>query len=321
MVMAQSLFKLLKQQHAEAVIDVLAPAWSFPLLARMPEVRQGIELPVGHGTFGWSVRKQIGKRLRGQYDLAIVLPNTWKSALVPWFAKVPKRSGFRGEMRYGLLNDLRLLDKQKLPGMVQRYVALGVAANDPLPDVPSPLLDVPVAEVTQTLVALSLNKKAQTSVLGLCPGAEYGLAKRWPEKNYAELAQAYIAQGWDVWLFGSDKDQQVCAQINTLCGDACTNLAGQTSLQQAIDLLSMTNAVVTNDSGLMHVAAALNKPLVAVYGSSDPHYTPPLNSRSEVVSLNVDCSPCFQRECPLGHLDCLEKLPVELVEKKLNQLI
>lgn len=308
MVMAQSLFMVLKQRFPEMNIDVLAPAWSEPLVERMPEVRESIAMPIGHGKLLLRLRYQIGKQLRkNQYDWAILLPNTLKSALIPFWAKIPKRTGFKGEMRYGLLNDLRILDKEKLTMTVQRFVALAYEDGEYDPSgYPHPKLQLDQDIVISTASRFGLNN--EQPVLALCPGAEYGPAKRWPIEYYAEVAKQKIASGWQVWVFGSDKDQEVADQICDQAGAGCINLASRTTLAEAIDLLSLSNYVITNDSGLMHVAAALEIPLIALYGSSDPNFTPPLNDQAKVISLGLECSPCFERECPLGHLNCLRNI-------------
>ena len=314
--MAQSLFKVIRQRDPEAIIDVLAPAWSLPLLERMPEVRQGVVMPLGHGKLELGARYRLGKSLRQeQYDQAILLPNSLKSAIVPWAAKIPKRTGFRGEMRYGLLNDLRILDKQQLTMTVQRFVALGDEDGEPLSEISEPKLVVDPAAVEQALRALKLDKPDQP-LLALCPGAEYGPAKQWPAEYFAAVAKEKLQQGWRVWLFGSEKDQAIGETvIAALDGErgAVENLAGRTSLEQAVDLMSLADIVVGNDSGLMHVAAALDRNLIAIYGSSDPGFTPPLNRRAQILDLNLECSPCFKRECPLGHTECLTQLKPERV--------
>lgn len=315
MVMAQSLFKVLKTQHAGAAIDVLAPGWTLPLLERMPEVRNAIDMPLGHGDLKLGTRRRLALGLRGEkYDQAIVLPNSLKSALVPYWARIPKRTGFVGEMRQWLLNDCRRLDKQRLPMMVQRFVALGLPDGATLSGaVPGPqLISEPVnGHAAAQRLGLAVNNSK--SVLALCPGAEFGASKQWPEEYYAQLAKTWIEKDWQVWLFGSANDRAVCENISTLAGDGCKNIAGHTSLEEAIDLLAMAAFVVTNDSGLMHVAAALQRPMVAIYGSSDPAFTPPLSETAQVERLGLDCSPCFKRECPLGHLKCLKDLSPERV--------
>ncbi len=323
MVMAQVLFRLLKQQQPDVNIDVLAPAWSEPLLARMPEVRASFDLPLKHGEFGFAARKKIGHSLRGKYQQAILLPNSWKSALVPFFADIPLRTGWRGEMRFGLLNDIRTLDKEKYPLMIERFSALAYPQNTVLPaQLPRPHLAIKADELAAALQKYQLSVDAH--ILALCPGAEFGPAKRWPERHYAAVASQRIEDGEQVWIFGSAKDVPVAEAIRQLLPESqrrhCHVLAGKTSLAEAIDLLSCANAVVTNDSGLMHIAAALNRPLVAVYGSSSPQFTPPLADAVEVVRLGLDCSPCFKRECPLGHLNCLNELLPSRVLDALSNL-
>ena len=320
--MAQSLFKRLRQLHPATEVHVLAPAWSRPLLQRMPEVSKAIDMPLGHGKLELKIRWRLGKSLRGRYRQAILLPNSWKSALIPFAARIPKRSGWLGEMRYGLLNDIRKLDKSLLTMTVQRFVAL---ANDrgsrELPEIMSPRLQVNPESAATARVKLGLQHGQGSRLLALCPGAEYGVAKRWPAEYYAALAQQHIRHGGQVWLFGSDKDLPVCDGIAAIAGEACHNLAGRTSLAQATDLLSLADLVVSNDSGLMHVAAALDRPLVAIYGSSDPGFTPPLNKRHRILYLGLDCSPCFERECPLGHLNCLRNISVEQVSAALTEVM
>ncbi|WP_256451995.1 lipopolysaccharide heptosyltransferase II [Methylobacter sp. S3L5C] len=361
MVMAQSLFITLKNAQPDCQIDVLAPSWSFALLARMPQVAKAIAMPLVHGQFGLLDRIKLGRKLRAEgYDQAIVLPNSWKSALIPYFADIPVRTGYVGECRWGLLNDARKLDKSLLTMTVQRFVALGLPDTAQLPpeySVPELVinpdqqnsviekfhLNVKVAEngnaidrvsesVTRQNNASSVGLRFRSviasvllpwsdkptypspeKILALCPGAEYGAAKRWPASYYAQVARQKIAEGWQVWLFGSDKDKAVAEQINAEVSGQCIDFSGRTSLAEAVDLLSLVDAVVTNDSGLMHVAAALDKKIIALYGSSDPHFTPPLNAKAHVISLHLDCSPCFKRECPLGHTRCLNDISPEQV--------
>jgi len=321
MVMAQSLFRALKAKAPDTLIDVLAPGWSLPLLERMPEVRAGLEMPLGHGRLELGRRWKLGRSLRGRYRQAILLPNSWKSAIVPWAARIPLRTGWLGEMRYALLNDIRKLDKTLLTMTVQRFVALAEAPDYAgVPPVLPPKLAVKSEDVQQALAALQLDKPPGQPLLALCPGAEYGDAKRWPAAHYGGLARRYVENGWQVWLFGSDKDRPVCDNIAAVAGGGCENLAGRTTMAQAVDLLSLADAVVSNDSGLMHVAAALERPLVAVYGSSDPGFTPPLNARHEVLSLGLECSPCFRRECPLGHLRCLQDISIDQVQASLEKV-
>ncbi len=322
MVMAQSLFIALKNTHPDCRIDVLAPSWTLSLLERMPEVTNAIAMPLPRGKFGLMERIKLGLSLRSEgYDQAILLPNSWKSAIPPFFANISIRTGYIGECRWGLLNDARKLDKNLLTMTVQRFVALGLSADAPMPPVcPQPAItiskDRQQAVIDKFKLTLSAAAPAPGSsaaytpsmaikILALCPGAEYGPAKRWPTEYYAEVARHKIEQGWQVWLFGSDKDKAVAEQINREASGFCTDFTGRTSVAEAVDLMSLANTVVSNDSGLMHVAAALDKKIIAIYGSSDPGFTPPLNDKARVISLNLDCAPCFKRDCPLGHTHCL----------------
>ena len=322
MVMAQSLFQLLRQRHPGAAIDVLAPSWSEPLLARMPEIRNAWPLPTRHGQLGLGTRLRLGRSLRAQhYGQAIVLPNSFKSALVPFWAGIPLRSGYVGELRWGLLNDIRRLDATRLPTTVERFLALGLDPGAALPvPLPVPRLAVLETGIEAALARLGL-RHAGRPILALCPGAEYGPAKRWPEEYYARIAGVYAARGWEIWLFGSERDRTVTARVHALSGIECVDLAGRTTLGEAVDLLSLARAVVSNDSGLMHVAASLGRRLIAVYGSSDPGFTPPLSSQATVLSLGLPCSPCFKRVCPLGHTNCLRQLKPELVQERIDAAV
>jgi heptosyltransferase II len=318
MVLAQSLFTTLKQQNPHCQIDVAAPAWTLPLLARMPEVTNAIALPFKHGQFAFWERIRFGKSLRKDaYTQAIILTNSLKSAILPFAANIPRRTSFLGEMRYGLINDIRPLDKAKLPRTVDRFVTLGLAKNAELPsDLPNPRLLANNENALATLAKLGHQKPSQ-KVFGLCPGAEYGEAKRWPIEYYAEAAKAALAKGWEVWIFGSEKDVPYTKQINQLTKNGCLDLGGKTKLGEAIDLMDLCDTIISNDSGLMHVAAALDKNLIAIFGSSTPQHTPAMSENAQIQYLGLPCSPCFERTCPLTnpveHMQCLKKITPESV--------
>ncbi|MBE9610285.1 lipopolysaccharide heptosyltransferase II [Chitinilyticum litopenaei] len=310
-IMAQPLYMRLHQRHPGLQLDVLAPAWTRPLHARMPEVHQAIDNPFGHGELGLRKRWQLGRQLKAaHYDQVIVLPNSLKSALVPWFARIPLRTGWVGEARYGLLNDSRKLDPYALPLMVERFVALAEPAGQAFPRPAQPRLSVDTAQRDTTRARLKL--PTDLPIVAICPGAEYGPAKRWPARHAAALSLALLERGYQVWLFGSDKDAPIAGEIAAQA-PGVVDLTGKTSLSEAIDLMSLARGAVCNDSGLMHVAAALNLPLVALYGSSSPEFTPPLSHRAQIVSLDLDCAPCFERTCPLGHMNCLNELEPQRV--------
>ena len=316
MIMAQSLFKVLCEQHDNAEISVMAPPFTQPLLARMPQVSESLTLDLAHGELSLRKRKRLGKALVSRhFDHAYVLPNSFKSALIPFHAAIGRRTGWAGEFRWPLLNDIRRLDKDKYPLMVQRFVALAHPPESAPPDdCPKPELTVEGLQQAETLVAFGLQHDSRT--IGICPGAEFGSAKQWPAEHYGELVNDLLAKGWQVWFFGSPKDElmveSILADVEPSMLSRCENLAGRTSLSQAIDLLAATEAVISNDSGLMHIAAALDKPVIAIYGSTTPDFTPPLADKVRLLATDVECRPCFERTCPFGHLRCLKELRPEL---------
>ena len=312
-IMAQPLFARLHAKFPGLQLDALAPSWVAPVLQRMGEIAEVVDSPFGHGQLSLKTRWRLARQLaeRG-YDAVYVLPNSLKSALVPFLAGIPQRVGFTGESRYGLINVRHDLDKAALPLMVERFAQLAEATGAPIPKpISHPKIRSTATDQEQTLTALSRARPAR--FVAFCPGAEYGPAKRWPAAHFATLARSLGERGYRIGLFGSAKDRAVADEISALAPGLCDNLCGATSLEQAIDLLAMADLVVCNDSGLMHVAAALDRPIVALYGSSSPGFTPPLSDQADILSLNLDCSPCFKRECPLGHLDCLNKLSPDQV--------
>ena len=302
--MAQPLLGRLHEKIAGLQLDVLAPAWVAPVMRRMPEVHEVIAVPFRHGGLQLLERWRVGRGLRGRgYQQAIVLPNTWKSALVPFFADIPLRSGYVGESRYGLLN---LLYRKDGAAMAAHYARLseppGKLLKEPLP---RPRLQAAPQEVESTRAKFGLAGRYAV----LCPGAEYGPAKRWP--YFKELSERLAVQAV---ILGSPGDAEAARGIP---GE---NLVGRTTLEQAIDLIAGADFVVSNDSGLMHIAAALGRPQVALFGSSSPEHTPPLSGAARVLWLRIECSPCFRRECPLGHFRCMRELTVDLVLKEIDNL-
>lgn len=310
MVMAQSLFKLLKERQPETQIDVLAPAWSSPIIARMPEVRKAVVSPAGHGEISLGKRWRVARSLRAEkYGQAIVLPRSLKAALIPWFAGIRRRTGYQGEMRFRLINDMHEFDERRLDQTVKRFLALGLAPDEPLPSMPRPVLEVSVTN--QRAVIARLGLATDKPVIAMMPGAEYGPAKCWPIEYFRTLAEMLVRAGYSVWVLGSSKD---LAAGQTIARDGfALNLCGQTALEDVIDLLGRCEQAVSNDSGLMHIAAAVGTRVVALYGSTSPGFTPPLTANRVVHYLAIECSPCFQRECPLGHFRCLREILPEAV--------
>jgi len=302
--MAQPLLARLREKRPGIKLDVLAPDWVAPVARRMPEVDEVIPVPFRHGALQLGRRWQLARNLKTRaYDEAIVLPNSWKAALVPFLAHIPRRTGYVGEARYGLLNRLyRGPDK----AMRRHYARLAEAPDaEPRQPLPEVRLRVDPAHAAATRKRFGIEGRYAV----LCPGAEYGPAKRWP--YFAALSERL---GMPIVLLGSPKDAAAAAGI------AGNNLVGKTSLDEAMDIIAGAEVVVSNDSGLMHVAAALGRPLVALFGSSSPEKTPPQSGRSRVLWLKIECSPCYERECPLGHFRCMRELSVDMVLKEVGNL-
>jgi heptosyltransferase-2 len=309
-ILSEPLIALCRDPLETPIVDVLAPAWCAPVYARMRGIGRVIDAATAHGRFDWSTRKALARELRGHgYTRAIVLPNSWKSALVPWLARIPRRTGYRGEARYGLLNDVRRLDTKAMPRLVDRFAALAVRPGELVPLPPRPVLVPNQTNRAAAVRSLRLRTDRKTAIL--CPGAEYGPAKRWPPNHFAELAARLMTDGFQVWLVGSPNDRLAAESVLRAAGESSRqmrDLTGHTDLGTAIDVLSLATIVISNDSGLMHAAAAVGVPMVALFGSSSPVYTPPLSSVAQVAKIDIACSPCFQRECPLGHFRCMRDL-------------
>lgn len=316
--LAQPLFARLRALHPHAAIDALAAPSTAAVLARMPEIASVTVAPFGHGELKLGERWRLARALRTRrYHRAIVLPNSFKSALIPWFAGIGQRVGFVGEARYGVLNERHVLDEQALPLMAERYAQLAEPVGT-APHRPLARTRLRIDEVNRRDALQRLNLDSSRPVVAFCPGAEYGPAKRWPTRHFATLGNALAAKGAQIWLFGSNKDERAASEIAAALSGTCMNLAGKTDLASAIDLMSLACVVVSNDSGLMHIAAALDRPLVALYGSSSPRHTPPLSDRAALLSLGLECSPCYARTCPLGHTRCLNDLDPARVARAID---
>jgi heptosyltransferase-2 len=318
-VMAQPLLALLRTQHPRAHLDVLAPPVVAPVFRAMPEVTEVIESANRHGRPQWGERWRLSRHLRARgYGRCYVLPNSAKSALAPWLAGIPLRIGHHGESRYLLLNRRKpAREGEERRPMVEFYAELADHAGPVTDPVLSPRPGL--ADATRARLGL----RPDEPLIVLCPGAEYGPAKRWPSRHFAALASLSAAE-WpeaSIALLGSARERPMATEIAALSGQDLRNLCGDTSLDEAIALIASASAVVSNDSGLMHVAAACRRPQVAVFGSSDPRHTPPRSPQAQVQWLQLACSPCFQRECPLGHTRCLNDLSPTAVFASLRQAL
>ncbi len=321
--MAQPLFMLLKKLHPRTAIDAVAPAHVAPVLARMPEIDKVHATNFAHRKLHLWQRWQLANDLREiGYQSVYVLPNSAKSALIPWLAGIRLRIGYHGEQRYGLLNvrHHKLRSKERTP-MVLHYAALAYAPGAPKPTgLPTPHLEADPNEAINLLDRLALDTRIP--LIAFCPGAEHGSAKRWPAEHFGALAQLvrHAFPYTQIIVLGSAKEAPI-GQAIVQQAPFVRNLCGQTTLGEACDLIARTQVVVTNDSGLMHVSAALRRPLIALYGSSDPRHTPPLSDTAKIEWLHLECSPCFKRECPLGHLNCLRELSPERIFEQLRNML
>lgn len=326
MVMTESLVAALRRRDPEAVVHLLAPGWTAPLGERMAGVAATHEIDSTHGRFDLIKRIKAGARLKPEtYDLAIVLPSSFKSAIAPFVARVGQRRGYLGEARYGLLNDARKLDKNELPRTIDRFVALADDASGAIPTVTPPILRHH-PEAAKVLAEKHGLAGETRPIVALCPGAEYGPAKQWPAPHFSALACQLADRGFACWIFGSENDKPIAKTITQLTAArdkraVPVDLCGTTRLLEALDLMSLTSAVVSNDSGLMHIAAAIGRPLVALFGSSSPEMTPPLGKTVRIVERELACRPCFKRECPLGHLDCLNLIGAADVAGAIDDMI
>jgi heptosyltransferase-2 len=300
-VMMQSLLIELKKKYPDSIIDVISNEVCHPLAQFMPEIHKSIILKTQHGKFDFKARKNLGFSLKNKYDWAITLPITLKSALVPFFAKIPKRTGFLGEIRFGLINNIIALNKQKTPLMVDRYLSL--IGNQKI--------------TSQLYPKFRTDNISQTKTIALCPGASYGLAKKWPIENFKQLAKILIDNNYKVFIFGSKAEQE---DGNTISAnnDNIINYAGILSLTESINKLNNIETVVTNDSGLMHISCALQKKVIAIFGSSTPKHTPPLNEKAIILETDLSCRPCFAKTCQYKHYNCLKKITVSQVLNHLN---
>lgn len=316
-VMAQPLIALIKRFDPSGTIDAAAPGHIAPVMRAMPEISEVLLANNVHRRLQLVQRWRLSREFRARgYDRCYILPNSLKSALAPWLAGIPRRIGYRGEARNVFLTQVHDNGGAKAQPMVEFYASLAFEPRYPLPGrVPDPVLvRRPEAEHR---AREKFGIRGDGPLVILCPGAEFGPAKRWPPRHFASLA-GMVANEWPhatLLLLGSAKERPLATEIAALSGQAIRNLSGETSLDEALALISQAQGVVSNDSGLMHVTAAYGRPQVAVFGSSDPRHTPPRSPRARIEWLHLDCSPCFERTCPLGHTNCLNDIePARVME-------
>src|SRR5574344_1685700 len=327
LIMAQSLFKSLKKQEPDCIIDIYAPKYTMPIIDRMPEIDNKIINPFDHGTFNLKLRYQEGKKLReNNYKKVFVLPNSLKSALIALFAKIPTRIGFKGESRYFLLNEMRT-NKEDFPLMVQRYVALSfdkktVKTAKDLPEFQYPKLYIRTLDL-QLAAKLNLDFSKKALVLGC--GANYGPSKLWPVEYFAQVSNWWIQNGGMVIGIGSKKDIPTVEQIYNLIDEDkkkdFIDIAGKTNLTEALDIVGASTAAVCNDSGLMHTVAAADIPQVCIFGSTSTNFTPPLSDKAVCLESQEPCHPCFKRTCQYGSYACLKGIQPSEVIEKLQELL
>jgi heptosyltransferase II len=318
-VMSQPLLATIKTSYPHAAIDVLATPWVAPVYRACSEVAELIEADLRHGQLQWGMRRALAAQIKKRnYASCYVLPNSLKSALIPWLANIPMRVGYQGELRRFLLTETKANSPktQRIP-MVEHYASLYAPSSKRNATSPAPHLTPRTSALESARTRLQSAGIQTDTLVVLCPGAEYGPSKRWPAAHFAALAQSILKANPNasVVLLGSPSDRAIGDVVVSQAAsqDRIFNWCGATSLDEAIAIIGLCSKVVSNDSGLMHIAAALHIPQVAVFGSSDPNHTPPNSAKATVISLHLPCSPCHQRECPLGHLNCLNQISPERV--------
>jgi heptosyltransferase-2 len=327
LIMAQSLFITLKQQEPDCQIDIYAPQYTFPILDRMPQLTNKIVNPFMHGSFNLKERFAEGKKLRNyHYDCVIVLPNSFKSALIGLFAKIPLRRGFKGESRYFVINDMRS-NKHDFPKMVERYVSLAYSTSKVKTAKDLPIFNYPSLEtkpLSKELISrLRLDISRKILILGC--GANYGPTKLWPTEFFAQVSSWWISKGGSVVALGSKKDAETASRIQKDVDKSYQsyffNIAGQTSLVEALDIIGQAKCAVCNDSGLMHTVAAADKPQICIFASTSTQYTPPLSNKAICLESTVKCHPCFKKTCRYNTYECLKQIRPEQVIEKLETIV
>ena len=310
LVMSAVLIKALKNNQNNS-IDILVNSNLLSLANLIPGIRKVIISETEHGKLSLIYRIKKGLSLRSeQYDECYILTNSFKSAIIPLIARIKKRISYLGEHRYGLVNIIKQPIERNL-GMVNRYLNL---IDQKYSDKANPVFNI------KTIKELVINKfKFEGKYIVFCPDAEYGPAKRWPTDKWLDLATE-LSQHYKVIIVGLDIS--ISEEFKPLESEKIINLIGKTNLVEVMKIIALSEGVISNDSGLMHVSASLDKKIIALYGSSSPTYTPPLISKEkrDIIYKNLDCSPCFKRVCPLGHTKCLNDIKVDEIKESVTRL-
>lgn len=303
-VRCHTVVRVLKERWPNRPIDILTTKLCAPLVDYMPGVHKGIVEDLPRGRLAIGRQRALASRLRAEnYGTALVMPRTWKSVLAPFFAGIPERVGFIGEMRFGLLNDVRRGEKA-LPRMVDRCAALALPANTKIPtDWPVPQLVVARDEAARWRHANNLGDRP---AVALAPGA-VGPSKRW--SYFADTAKQLADNGYDVWILGGPAETQIAAELVAAGGPRVRDLTGN-DLRNAVLALANARAAISNDSGLLHVAAAIGTPSIGIFGPTSPWHWAPLNPIEAAIETKTDvpCRPCHKPVCYMLHHRCMRDI-------------
>jgi heptosyltransferase-2 len=320
-VRCHSVAKLLRARYPRRPVDVLTTTLCAPLVDYMPGVRKGIVCDLPRKQLALGQHRSLAARLTAEhYGSALIMPRTWKAALAPYLAGIPERSGFAGEARFGLINDLRF-GERKLPRMIDRCAALALPKGAPLPpDWPLPELNVQAAEAAAWRTKNGLADDGRPAV-AFAPGA-VGPSKRWPVEHYAEVARELARTGYSVWVLGSPQEAPLAAEIAGAAGSNARDLTS-TDLRNAILALKCASAAISNDSGLLHVAAAIGTPSIGIFGPTSPWHWAPLNPLAATIETRtaLHCRPCHKPTCRLGHHRCMREIPSSQVLDALRRAL